>query len=86
MLKPDIEKYLPHVDHLDLTREEKIELINTVWHIMEAFVDHAFGMHPAQQVPGGETRNIVLQHAGLIDLKHQSDCEEQNRRKKSEEP
>jgi hypothetical protein len=86
MLKPDIEKYLSYVDHLDLSREEKIELINTVWHIMEAFVDHAFGMHPAQQIPGGETRNIVLRRAGLIDLKSQPGNEEQGRQEESEEP
>jgi hypothetical protein len=72
MLKPDIEKYLPHVDHLDLTREEKIELIHTVWHIMEAFVDSAFGLHPSQQVPGADIQKIVLKYAELIESEEPS--------------
>jgi hypothetical protein len=77
MLKPDIDKYLPYVDHLDLTQEEKIELIHTVWHISEVFVDRAFGLHPSQQVPGYEVRKIVLEHAEPLESKDQSGQREQ---------
>lgn len=77
MLKPDIDKYLPYVDHLDLTKEEKIELIHTVWHISEAFVDRAFGLHPSQQVPGADIRKIVLEHAKPLESKDQSGQPEQ---------
>lgn len=40
-----------HLDHLNLTEEQKIELIRNVWHIAENFVDRAFGLHPSQQIP-----------------------------------
>ncbi len=49
-MKPDIEKYLPYLDHLDLSDEKKIELIHSVWHICEAFVDQAWGLSPMQQI------------------------------------
>lgn len=48
-MKPDINKYLPMLDGMDLTHEQKIELIHDLWHIMQNFVDRAFGVHPLQQ-------------------------------------
>lgn len=49
-MKPDIEKYLGMMEDWDMPREQKIQLINDLWHIMENFVDRAFGIHPVQQV------------------------------------
>lgn len=49
-MQPDIEKYRPYVDGFDLTEDQKVELIHTVWHIMESFVDRAFGMDSTQAV------------------------------------
>jgi len=49
-MKPDLDKYLPLVDHYDLTRDQKIELIHSLWAIMESIVDHAFGDHPADHL------------------------------------
>jgi len=49
-MKPDPDKYLPLVDHYDLTRDQKIELIHSLWAIMESIVDHAFGDHPADHL------------------------------------
>lgn len=48
-MKPDINKYLPMLNDMDLSREQKIELIHDLWHIMQNFVDRAFGVHPLQQ-------------------------------------
>lgn len=45
----DINKYRKYVDDYDLTEEQKVELLQTVWSIMESFVDRAFGLHPVQQ-------------------------------------
>jgi len=45
-MKPDIEKYLAMIDDWDMTREQKIQYIHDLWHIMENFVDRAFGRHP----------------------------------------
>ncbi len=48
-MQPDIEKYRKYVNQFDLSEERKIELIHTVWRIMESFVDRAFGDDPVQQ-------------------------------------
>jgi hypothetical protein len=48
-MQPDINKYLPMLDGMDLSREQKTDLIHDLWHIMEGFVDRAFGTHPLQQ-------------------------------------
>ncbi|MFQ5443813.1 MAG: hypothetical protein ACE5EK_04265 [Nitrospinales bacterium] len=48
----DLNKYRKYVDDFDLTEEEKTELIQTVFSIMESFVDQAFGLHPVQQIWG----------------------------------
>jgi len=47
-MTPDIDKYRAYVDRFDLTEEQKIELIHTVWQIMENFADRAFGNDPTQ--------------------------------------
>tara|TARA_R110001592_G_scaffold27763_9_gene102675 strand:+ start:128 stop:397 length:270 start_codon:yes stop_codon:yes gene_type:complete len=48
-MQPDINKYLPMLENMDLSREKKIELIHDLWNIMESFVDRAYGIHPDQQ-------------------------------------
>jgi hypothetical protein len=45
----DIEKYRQYVAGYDLSEQEQTELIQTVWTILESFVDQAFGRHPHQQ-------------------------------------
>lgn len=75
-MKPDIQKYRKFVDHLDLSEEEKIELIHTVWGIMEAFVDQAFGLHPSQQLPGAEFRKVAADHTELINSDDQTSQQE----------
>ena len=47
-MQPDINKYLPMLENMDLTREKKTELIHDLWNIMESFVDRAYGIHPDQ--------------------------------------
>ncbi len=49
-MKPDIDKYLPMLDGMDLSREQKVQLIHDLWNIMQSFVDRAFGIHPLQQL------------------------------------
>lgn len=48
-MRPDIEKYLGMLEGWEAPREQKIQFINDLWHIMENFVDRAFGIHPVQQ-------------------------------------
>lgn len=49
-MQPDIDKYMPMLEEFDLTHEQKIELIHTLWGIMTGFKDKAFGLDPAQHI------------------------------------
>ena len=44
-MQPDIEKYIHHLDEFDMTYDEKVEYIHSIWGNMGAFVVRAFGMH-----------------------------------------
>jgi len=45
----DVEKYKPFLAGMNLSDQEQTELIQSVWAILEGFVDQAFGRHPIQQ-------------------------------------
>lgn len=57
-MKSSIERYLPYLDQHDWSREQKIEMIRTVWRVMEAEADKAFGLNPVQ-LPCGQIENIA---------------------------
>lgn len=44
----DTQKYRHHVDKFDMPEDRKIALMESVWRIMESFVDRAYGVHPLQ--------------------------------------
>ena len=44
----DAAKYREHVDDLDLTEEQKAELLKTLWWIMTTFVDLGFRVDSVQ--------------------------------------
>lgn len=44
----DVEKYRHYLDGYDISEEDKAALIQSMWTILEGFVDHAFGRHPIQ--------------------------------------
>ncbi|MCI0466835.1 MAG: hypothetical protein L0Y57_07505 [Beijerinckiaceae bacterium] len=44
----DLKKYQSHVEDFDLTAEQKVELLQTLWAIMTAFVDLGFGVDAVQ--------------------------------------
>lgn len=46
MLQPDIEQYIHYFDEYDMTYEQKVECIYSLWGIAEGFADQAFGIHP----------------------------------------
>ncbi len=54
MPQPDIEQYIQYFDKFDMTYEQKVEYIYSLWGIAEAFADWAFGIHPLQQVSKSE--------------------------------
>lgn len=67
-MTPDIEKYLPMLDEFDITKEQKIQLIYDLWHIMENFVDYAFGLHPVQQVMNKNNQGDLQDSEKYINL------------------
>lgn len=44
----DLDTYLVFLEDIDIARGRKIEMIETVWGLMESHVDQAFGLHSAQ--------------------------------------
>lgn len=40
----DLREYLPYLDDTHLSEDQKIELLQTLWSIMSAFVDQGFGV------------------------------------------
>ncbi|MCI0667485.1 MAG: hypothetical protein L0Y43_05470 [Methylococcaceae bacterium] len=47
-LPMDVKKYARHVEGFDLTQEQKVELLETLWSILTAFVDLGFGADSVQ--------------------------------------
>lgn len=45
----DKEKYLSELEDTDLTEEQKIDMLQALWSIMEAFVDLGFGINSIHQ-------------------------------------
>lgn len=41
--------WLPHFENEDIPEEQKRELIETLWHVVVAFVDLGFELNPHQQ-------------------------------------
>ena len=65
----DINKYRKYVDDYDLTEEQKSEMLNSIWSIMESFVDKAFGLHPVQQCQKDFPENDLQSPAEIVESK-----------------
>lgn len=73
-LSIDWERYGAYLEDSDLSDEEKIEFIKTLWSIMVNFVDLGFRLSPLDQVceQNGEIRDFITdQHAEMVELPHQ---------------
>lgn len=57
---PDIDKYLSCLDQYNWPEKDKIEMIRTVWHMMEARADIAFNQNPVQ-LSCAQNKNIASQ-------------------------
>lgn len=42
--KEDLREYLPYLGDTNLSEDQKIELLQTLWSIISAFVDQGFGV------------------------------------------
>ena len=65
----DLDRYWPHVAHLDLSDDRKRELLYAVWRIMGSFVDRAFGDDPTQLARNaGDKADPERASAGRIEV------------------
>lgn len=53
----DVEKYMHHLDVFDLTREQKVDCIETVRLFLQNEIDIAHGKHPIQLAGGMYAKN-----------------------------
>lgn len=67
----DIEKYLPYLDQYAWSREEKIELLHSVWRMMEAEADKAFGLNSYQLSCGQASDSNLRNQKGSVNSKDQ---------------
>ena len=55
------------MEGLEIPHAQKVEIIHTVWGMMEASVDQAFGIHPVQQARVYIDRNDLHEHGHCLD-------------------
>ncbi len=48
MSPEELQALLPYTESFNLPEAQRVEVIKTVWGIMESFVDEAWGTHPVQ--------------------------------------
>ena len=70
-MRPDVEKYLAMMEDWNMPREQKVQFIHDLWHIMESFVDRAFGIHPVQQVMNKNLQPDLQDSAKHLDSSYQ---------------
>ena len=46
----NLEKYLHHVQRFDLTKDQQLELLATIWAVVEMVVDRSFEADPQQSL------------------------------------
>jgi|SRR5690606_18519076 len=67
----DVDAYAPYVEELELTDEQKTDLLRTLWQIMASFVELGFGVDSIHQaLPGlrdfsSETSADALEEDGM---------------------
>lgn len=44
----DIEKYRTHIDEFELTEDQQVELLESLWYIMKSMAEFGFGVHSIQ--------------------------------------
>ncbi|MCC7253614.1 hypothetical protein [Hyphomicrobium sp.] len=67
-MKLDIEKYLHHLDGMDLSEAEKIEFIRTLWLIAQCFVDDAYSGRAESEKCDVSSLKSGFEASNVIDL------------------
>ncbi len=64
----DVTPYRKYVDQFDISEEKKLELIHSVWNMMQSVVDEAFGKHPAQLVKSDSSKPLQKSKPSILSL------------------
>lgn len=67
-MKLDVEKYLHHLDGMDLSEAEKIEFIRTLWLIAQCFVDDGHSGRVENRKPDISQLKTGFEAVNVIDL------------------
>jgi hypothetical protein len=62
----DVEKYLHHLDGMDLSEAEKAEFVRTLWLIAQCFVDDAFSGRAESEKPHVSSLKSGFDRANVI--------------------
>ncbi len=47
-MKPDLDRYLPYIEDIEMSDKQKQELLASLWTVMQVFVDLGFGVDATQ--------------------------------------
>lgn len=75
----DAQEFAHFLDESDLTHEQKLEYIQTIWGIVLQFIDMGFGIHPIQQACGQFDEAAVLcgeADSDALDSPHPEFCKD----------
>ena len=64
------EDYLSDLEGLDLSEDEKRELIATVWIMIDTLLRIEFGLDPTQQIWGQNRDTLGVSRSSVVDLEH----------------
>jgi hypothetical protein len=66
-MNPNFQKYRHHLQNLELSEKDEVELMQALWLILEGFADRAFdpaapalGMPPMREFPNRPPRGVEL--------------------------
>ncbi len=75
----DAQEFAHFLDESDLTNDQKLEYIQTIWGIVLQFIDMGFGIHPIQQACGQFDEAAVLcgeADSDALDSPHPEFCKD----------
>lgn len=78
-LQFDAQEFAHFLDESDLTHDQKLEYIQTIWSIVLQFIDMGFGIHPLQQACGQFAEEAVLcgdPDSDALDSLHSDFCKD----------
>lgn len=68
---PTVDEYREYLDEFELTEEQKLELLQTLWWIMVSFVDIGFGIDSVQRcLPALEEMTLASEENELEQSVH----------------